>query len=216
MKWFFFSNVTVATGGVSSGWAGLGWAGLVLVGSTGVDQRAAPDTWDKPEGEGGSLSLKGLAMLPIVSLTAKPQGRKNHRAIVTREPHPQHGDYFMQPGGVLSNTRSLCLRHNVRHAANCISNDVANAKINFTEYVLLAGWSCVLAWQLACNYAKLRVCLRSPATLHILRTIQSSSTSWLCRRRIMLAETQSQTQEGDGGYCATWYTRNQAAATMKQ
>lgn len=43
MKWFFFSNVTVATGGVSSswaglGWAGLGWAGLVLVGSTGVDQ----------------------------------------------------------------------------------------------------------------------------------------------------------------------------------
>lgn len=159
---------------------GLGWAGLSRSGSGWVNrsrpERAAPDTWDKPEGEGGSLSLKGLvghaAHRQSDSKTTREKEPQGH--CYPRTPSPTRRLLYAPRRSTVKNSEPLssakCPARCQLHIERCCE---CEDQLYREYYVPLAGWSCVVAWQLACYYAKLRVCLRSPATLHVY--------SWLCR-----------------------------------
>lgn len=162
---------------VGLGWAGLGWAGSGWVNRS-RPERAAPDTWDKPEGEGGSLSLKGLV------------GHAAHRqsdSKTTREKEPQGHCYPRTP----SPTRRLLYaprRSIVKHSeplssapcpARCQLHIERCCECEDQLYRVLCttGWMelcrCLAAGLLLCQATRLFAIACHPPC--VLRTVQYST-----------------------------------------
>lgn len=182
MKWFFFSNVTVATGGVSSSWAGLGWAGPVWfwLGQPESTRESGARYLGQARRRGWFAKFERtgwLAMLPIVSLTAKPQGRKNHRAIVTREPHPQHRRLLYAPRrSIVKHSEPLssaqCPARCQLHIERC-----CECEDQLYRVLCTTGWMelcrCLAAGLLLCQATRLFAIACHPPC--VLRTVQYST-----------------------------------------